>query len=75
MDPQGEEMIPLYPDLQISLRTDHPLALVSATRLALRRAGKDAGEIERFTRVALASKDPKDLCSRWVRITPEPRRA
>lgn len=75
MDRHGEEMIPLYPDLQISLRTDHPLALVSATRLALRRAGKDAREIERFTRDALASEDPRGLCSRWVRIRPEPHRA
>ena len=67
--------MPLYPDLQVSLRTDNPLALVSATRLALRRAGKGHGEIERFTRDALASSDPRDLCSRWVRVQPEPARA
>ncbi len=61
-------MNPRYPALSVSLRTDNPLALVSATRLALRRAGTDRQEIERFTRDALKSADPRGLCSRWVRI-------
>jgi hypothetical protein len=75
MDPKDDQPMPLYPDLQVSLRTDNPMALVSATRLALRRAGKDHGEIERFTRAALASSDPRDLCSRWVKVGPEPAQA
>lgn len=61
-------MSPRYPELRVSLRTDNPLALVSATRLALRRAGTDRQEIERFTRDALKSTDPRSLCSRWVRV-------
>lgn len=60
----------LRTDARISLRTDNPLALVSAARLALRRAGTDRGEIERFTRDALSSTDPRQACGRWVRIDP-----
>jgi hypothetical protein len=75
MDPKDHDSMPLYPDLQVSLRTENPLALVSATRLALRRAGKDHGEIDRFTQAALASPDPRDLCSRWVKVEPEPARS
>lgn len=66
-------MTPRYPDLQVSLRTENPLALVSATRLALRRAGKDPSEIERFTRAALSSPDPRGACSRYVRLAERPR--
>ncbi len=62
---------PRYPDLHVSLRTENPLALVSATRLALRRAGTDRTEIERFTRDALGSPDPRTHCGRWVRLDPE----
>lgn len=59
---------PRYPQLRVSLRTRNPLALVSATRLALRRAGTDRTEIERFTRDALTSADPRGLCREWVRL-------
>lgn len=62
-------MSPRYPDLQVSLRTDNPLALVSATRLALRRAGLDPREIESFTQTALSSADPRRACSRYVRLS------
>jgi len=62
---------PRYPDLHVSLHTENPLALVSATRLALRRAGTDRTEIERFTRDALGSADPRTLCGRWVRLEVE----
>jgi len=59
---------PRYPDLRVSLHTDNPLAMVSAVRLALRKAGTDRGEIERFTREALNSPDPQDFCDQWVRV-------
>ena len=59
---------PRYPQLRVSLRTENPLALVSATRLALRRAGTDRTEIDRFTRDALSSPDPRGLCGQWVRL-------
>lgn len=73
-DETDPPMSPRYPDLEVSLRTDHPLALISATRLALRRAGKDRTEIESFTRTALSSSDPRSACSRYVRLD-EPRRS
>jgi len=63
---------PRYPDLRVCLHTENPLALVSATRLALRRAGTDRTEIERFTRDALGSPDPRTLCGLWVRLEVEP---
>lgn len=69
MDSEGEDMSPRYPDLQVSLRTDNPLALVSATRLALRRAGMRPEEIESFTEAALSSTDPRRACSRYVRLS------
>lgn len=59
---------PRYPDLRVSLHTDNPLAMVSAVRLALRKAGTDRREIERFTREALSSPDPQEFCDRWVRV-------
>lgn len=61
-------MDPRNPDQQVSLRTENPLALVSAARLVLRRAGKDRNEIDSFTRAALSSPDPKGACSRYVRV-------
>lgn len=70
-----DETSPRFPDLQVSLRTDNPLALVSATRLVLRRAGLDAGEIASFTRSALSSPDPRAACSRYVRIEGGPGRS
>jgi hypothetical protein len=75
MSSQEEEMDPRYPDLQVSLRTENPLALVSATRLALRRAGMDRTEIDSFTRAALSSPDPKGACSRYVRLGDRSRRS
>lgn len=61
-------MNPRYPDLQVCLRTENPLALVSATRLALRRAGMGPEEIDVFTQAALSSSDPRRACSRYVRL-------
>ena len=65
-------MRPRYPHLRVALETDHPLALVSATRLALRQAGATPGTIEEFTRDALASDDPGALCARWVEVETTP---
>ncbi|MFP3941201.1 MAG: hypothetical protein ACLF0P_12900 [Thermoanaerobaculia bacterium] len=81
MEPDDEtpspETMPT-PELPLVLRTDNPLALISATRLALRRAGRDRNEIDRFTRDALESPDPRSVCSRFARLPPgsdDPRRA
>lgn len=68
-EPPGPEPMPI-PELPLSLRTENPLALISATRLALRRAGRDRREIDRFTRDALESPDPRSVCSRFARLPP-----
>lgn len=81
MDPEDQPPAPdamPSPELPLTLRTDNPLALISATRLALRRAGRDRREIDRFTRDALESPDPRSVCSRFARLLPagdEPPRA
>lgn len=63
-------MGPLYPQVRISLRSRNRFALVSAIRLALRRAGTPAAEIQRFSQEALSVQDGgfEELCSRWVRL-------
>ena len=64
-------MGPMYPQIQISLRSRNPFALVSAIRYSLRRAGTSPAEIERFSQEALSTQDPRrleELCSRWVRM-------
>ena len=64
-------MTPLYPEIRVSIRTGNRYALVSAIRQALRRAGTDTGEIDRFSQEALSTPDPlrfDDLCRRWVQI-------
>lgn len=65
------QVAPRFPDVQVSLRTDNRWAIASAIRQALRRAGKDPQEIERFLAEALASEDPRrfeEICRRWVRL-------
>lgn len=64
-------MGPLYPEIQISLRSRNRFALVSAIRQGLRKAGTCRSEIERFSREALSTQDPRqfeELCSQWVRL-------
>ncbi len=62
---------PRYPDLSVSLRSHHPLAWVSATRHALRGAGIEPAEIDRFTAEAVGAEQPEtvlSVCSRWIRL-------
>ncbi len=62
---------PRYPDLSVSLRSHHPLAWVSATRYAMRGAGIEPAEIDRFTAEAVVAERPEDVlsvCSRWIRL-------
>lgn len=64
-------MTPRYPDVHVSIRSDNPLALASAVRLALRRAGAPPQEIRRFSDEALTVGDPHQLvdrCRDWVRL-------
>jgi hypothetical protein len=62
-------MLPLYPEVHISLYSRNRYALVSAIRQALRRAGTSPSEIETFSAEALTTQDPRrfeELCRRWV---------
>ena len=64
-------MGPLYPEIQICLRSRNRFALVSAVRHGLRRAGTPPAEIDRFSQEALSTQDPRglvEICSRWVRL-------
>jgi hypothetical protein len=64
-----DEVSPLYPAARVRVRSPNPMALVSAVRLALRRAGADHDEIDRFTEEALAAGDPSEIrrsARRWV---------
>jgi len=58
-----------YPEIRVKLRTKSALALVSAVRHELRRAGVPYDEIERFSSTALAAGDSHEMrrvCSEWV---------
>lgn len=62
---------PRYPTIRVCLRSPHPLAHISAVRLALRRAGVDRGEIHRFSHQALAlesAERQRQLCREWVAV-------
>lgn len=52
-----------------TLRSSNPLALVSAVRWRLRRAGARPEDIEDFSREALAApgdEDRREICRRWA---------
>ena len=59
---------PRYPEIEVRLASDKPLALIGATREALRRAGVPKPEIHDFSARAFASDDPYAVCRQWVRI-------
>ncbi len=64
-------MMPLYPDVRVSLRSRNRYALVSAIRYSLRRAGTPPAEIERFSREALSTSDLRsfeEVCRQWVLV-------
>lgn len=58
--------------VHISLKSTNRFALVSAIRQALRRAGRERRDIERFSREAMQARDRKsfeEVCARWARVT------
>lgn len=64
-------MAPRYPEIRIAMLSENPLAWVSAVRAALRRAGADRSEIDRFSSEAWSAQDSGELaslCRRWVRL-------
>jgi len=70
----GFRMGPRFPEVHVTLRSDNRWAVASAVRQALRRAGKDRSEIDRFESEAMAAmgaSDPellRQVCSRWVQL-------
>ena len=73
----GIRMGPRFPEVHVTLRTENRWAVASAIRQALRKAGKDRAEIDRFVAEAMAALesggDPRqfqEVCQRWVRLQP-----
>ena len=72
----GIRMGPRFPEVHVTLRSDNRWAVASAVRQALRRAGKDRAEIDRFeseAMAALGASDPeliRQVCRRWVELSP-----
>lgn len=69
----GIRMGPRFPEVHVTLRTENRWAVAAAIRLALRKAGKDRGEIDRFITEAMAIDDPQafhEVCRRWVALHP-----
>jgi len=65
------ESLPHYPDLQVAVRSHNRWAVAAAIRQAMRRAGKERAEIDRFVSEALATENPerlREVCRRWVRF-------
>jgi len=60
---------PVYPDIEVRVRSLHPLVLVSSVRYALRRAGVASEQISRFSGEALSARSAdrqRQICADWV---------
>lgn len=65
------EAIPQFPDVRVAVRSRNRWAVAAAIRQALRRAGKDRRQIDRFLAEALAAEDAehlREVCGRWVNL-------
>ena len=61
-----------HPEIQVTLHSDNPLALVAAVREELRRARVDREEIRRFSDQAMSQPDPlgiRRICREWVELS------
>jgi hypothetical protein len=62
---------PRYPDLRVAVRSRNPLAVISAVRGALRRAGARPEEIASFSHQAFTARDLTQLrriCADWTEV-------
>ncbi|MFQ5350731.1 MAG: hypothetical protein ACE5EG_09845 [Thermoanaerobaculia bacterium] len=62
-------MEPRYPQIHVHTRSRNPLTLVAAIREELRRARAGDDEIRRFSRQALAFREPariREVCRSWA---------
>ena len=60
-----------HPEIQVTLESDNPFALVAAVREELRRARVDREEIRRLSDEALSQPDPlgiRQVCRKWVEL-------
>lgn len=62
--------MPRYPQIQVSIRSPNPLALIAAVRQELRHRGVDPGEIRRFSDQAMVvtgdARRVHQICGAWV---------
>lgn len=64
-------MVPRYPEIQITVHSRNPFAMIGAVRQALRQAGVERDEIEEFSRQAFdrrAEEEIERICKRWARL-------
>ena len=69
--PPNPVPVPLFPDLRVTVRSRNRWAVAAAIRQAMRRAGKDRREVDRFVSEALSTESPdrlRDVCRRWVHL-------
>ena len=62
-------MKPRYPEIHVRTPSSNPFALVAAIREELRRARAGDEEIRRFSRQALAVREPsrmREVCRSWA---------
>lgn len=71
-----DETLPRYPAARVRRASRKPLALLAATRFALRRAGVDRAEMERFLQDAAPAAEASEagadtlerICARWASV-------
>ncbi len=64
-------MTPRYPQIQVTLHSRNPCALIGAVRQALREAGVEREEIRSFSRQAFESSNEakvRQVCLEWARV-------
>ena len=64
-------MTPRYPEVQVTLHSRNPCALIGAVRQALREAGVDRDEIRSFSRQAFESSNDdsvRQVCGEWASL-------
>ena len=64
-------MTPRYPQIQVTLHSRNPCALIGAVRQALREAGVDRDEIRSFSRQAFESSNEasvRRVCGEGARV-------
>ena len=69
-------MSPRYPQIRVRTSSRNPWMLVAAVRQGLRRAEVAKEEIDRFSRQALAEREPRrmrEVCRRWAVLDTPPR--